>query len=254
MGGSNAIWHTERLHRAQFCSLKDLGGDGDLREAVVRKAGGLVALIAGIFAVMAALLTLVLGGAGKAVDARNADTVIMLGWGGVAFSFLTIVLGAVCMSATSRWPGVLLIVCALAGAVLGGTLVALFMALALIGGNLALFGRKSPSVVATASICALAALLALPDAAAAQDLKSMTLANELGSVLASEELCGLSFEQSAIAAFVEKRVRADDLSFASTLKMMTSGNEIQLRDMSASSKTAHCTQIRRVARSYGFTR
>ncbi|HEV2556853.1 MAG TPA: signal recognition particle [Bosea sp. (in: a-proteobacteria)] len=88
----------------------------------------------------------------------------------------------------------------------------------------------------------------------AQDLKSIALANELGSVLASEELCGLAFEQSAIAAFVEKRIRPDDLSFASNLKTMTAGNEFQLRGMSASSKTAHCTQIRRVAKSYGFTR
>lgn len=82
----------------------------------------------------------------------------------------------------------------------------------------------------------------------------MTLANELGSVLASEELCGLAYDQAAIAGFIEKRVRADDLAFASSLKMMTSGNEFQLRGMSPSSKTAHCTQIRRVAKSYGFTK
>lgn len=80
----------------------------------------------------------------------------------------------------------------------------------------------------------------------------MTLANELGSVLASESLCGLSFDQGAISAFIEKRVAADDLSFASTLQMMTTGQEFQLKGMSTSSKTAHCTQIGRVAKSYGF--
>ncbi|WP_244560180.1 signal recognition particle [Bosea sp. TND4EK4] len=89
-------------------------------------------------------------------------------------------------------------------------------------------------------------------AGAAQDLKSMTLANELGSVLASEELCDLSYNQSAIAAFIEKRVKADDLGFATNLRMMTAGQEFQLKGISASSKTAHCAQIRRVAKAYGF--
>jgi hypothetical protein len=219
----------------------------------MRKAGGIIALIAGVFAVLAALFTLFIGGAGKAFDSHGADTVMMLGWGGVVFSFLTIVLGAICMGATSRWPGVLLILCSLAGAALGGTFVALFMVLALVGGILALFGRKAPAA-GIAAICAIMLATAQPDIATAQDLKSMALANELGSVLASEELCGLAFDQSAIAAFVEKRVKSDDLSFASSLKMMTSGNELQLRGMSSSSKTAHCTQIRRVAKSYGFTK
>lgn len=116
----------------------------------MRKAGGIIALIAGIFAVIAALFTLLIGGAGAAMKANDAQTVIMLGWGGVVFSFLTIVLGAVCMGATSRWPGALLIVCALAGAILGGTFVAIFMALALIGGILAMFGSRpaTPPVVA----------------------------------------------------------------------------------------------------------
>lgn len=97
-----------------------------------------------------------------------------------------------------------------------------------------------------------ATLLAAP--AAAQDFKSMQLANELGSVLASEELCELQFDQSGIAAFIEKRVKPDDLAFAGNLKAMTSGNGYQLKSMSASAKTAHCTQIRRVAKSYGFTK
>jgi hypothetical protein len=88
--------------------------------------------------------------------------------------------------------------------------------------------------------------------AAAQDLKSMTLANELGSVLASERLCDLTYDQAAIAAFIEKRVRADDLSFATTLRAMTSGSEFQMSSMSPSAKTAHCTQTRRVAKAHGF--
>ena len=108
----------------------------------MRKAGGIVALIAGMFAVVAAGFTLLVGGMGSVAKANNADTALMLGRGGVIFSFLTIVLGAVALGADSRWPGILLILCAIAGAILGGTLVAIFMALALIGGILASLGKK----------------------------------------------------------------------------------------------------------------
>lgn len=105
-----------------------------------------MALVAGIFAVGAAMVTLFIGGMGGAFNAEGADTVIGLGWGGVAFAFLTIVLGAVSISAKSRLPGILLIVCAIAGAVLGGTLVAIFMGLAAIGGILAVIPpRERPA-------------------------------------------------------------------------------------------------------------
>lgn len=99
-----------------------------------------------------------------------------------------------------------------------------------------------------------AAICLFASAAHAQDMKAMALANELGSVLASETLCELSYDQGAIASFVEKRVKADDMSFANNLKLMTSGQEFQLKSLTASGKTAHCTQIRRVAKSYGFTK
>lgn len=87
----------------------------------------------------------------------------------------------------------------------------------------------------------------------AQDLESMTLATNLGTVLASEEFCDLSFKQDAIAAYIEKEVAADDMSFPSTLQMMVTGQGYQLQSMSGSAKTAHCAQIKRVAQSYGFT-
>lgn len=81
---------------------------------------------------------------------------------------------------------------------------------------------------------------------------SMAVAMELGSVLASEEACGLSFDLAAIERFIEENVRADDMSFTSTLNMMTRGSAMQITDMSASEKTAHCAQIRRVALANGF--
>jgi hypothetical protein len=109
------------------------------------KAGGIVALIAGIFSVIAAGFTLSVGGIGRAVNAENAQSVVLLGWGGVLFSFLVIVLGAMAMGRPTRKLGWWLIVCSILGALLGGTLVAIFMLLSLVGGVLVLNGDKTSS-------------------------------------------------------------------------------------------------------------
>lgn len=82
---------------------------------------------------------------------------------------------------------------------------------------------------------------------------SMTTAVALGSVLASEEVCGLTYDQRAIEAYILKNVKADDMQFPSTLQTMTQGQMYQLKEMSKSQMTAHCSQIRRLAKSYGFT-
>lgn len=108
----------------------------------MKKAGGIIALVSGIFGTIAAIVTLFVGGVGSALEAKGGDTVVALGWGGVLFSFLTIVLAAVTMGAKGRVPGILLIICSVAGAIFGGTLVAICMALALVGGVLALFGNE----------------------------------------------------------------------------------------------------------------
>lgn len=77
------------------------------------------------------------GGVGSAFKADNAHMVVGLGWGGVVFSFIVIVLGAVAMGSNSRIPGMLLVIASIAGAILGGTFVAIFMLLAFVGGVLA---------------------------------------------------------------------------------------------------------------------
>ena len=101
----------------------------------------------------------------------------------------------------------------------------------------------------------LAAILALSTiiSARAED-SSMNIAIQLGSVLGSEEACGLTYDEDAIARFINEHVKADDMSFPSTLQMMTAGTKFQIEDMSKSSLTAHCTQIRRIAQKYGFTK
>jgi hypothetical protein len=75
----------------------------------------------------------------------------------------------------------------------------------------------------------------------------------LGSVSGSEKFCGLSYDQEAIEAFNEKNVAANDMEFAPTLNSMVGGVRVENREMSPSEKTAHCTQIRRVAKSFWFT-
>ncbi|GAB6171973.1 DUF4064 domain-containing protein [Paradesulfitobacterium aromaticivorans] len=109
----------------------------------MKKAGGIISLIAGIFGILSAGITLFLGGAASAFNADGASTVVGLGWGGVLFSFLVIIFGAVAIGAKGKVPGILLIISAILGAILRGTLVAIFMVLALIGGILALIGNKS---------------------------------------------------------------------------------------------------------------
>lgn len=109
----------------------------------MQKAGGIIAIIAGVFGIVAAIVTLLFGGVAAAVEADGGNAVIGLGWGGVFFSFLVIVLGAIALSAKTKTVGVLLIITSIAGAILGGTIVAIFMALAFIGGILATIGTKS---------------------------------------------------------------------------------------------------------------
>lgn len=90
--------------------------------------------------------------------------------------------------------------------------------------------------------------------ASAQNFESMQLAQNLGDVLASEKLCGLTYDQAAIQAFIEQEVSADDLGFTSMLSTMTQGAQFNHGDLSPSAKTAHCSQITRVAKHYGFTK
>ena len=97
---------------------------------------------------------------------------------------------------------------------------------------------------------AVAAVL-MPASAYAKDSSDLALA--LGTVLGSEEFCGLDYDQAAIKAFITKRVSADDMDFPPLLKSMTTGTEVGNQTKSKSAKTAHCAQIARIAKSYGFT-
>lgn len=78
------------------------------------------------------------------------------------------------------------------------------------------------------------------------------IAMNLGNVIASEEYCGLSYDQEAIQSYIQKNVRADDMGFPGSLNLMISGSSYTIKQLSKSAKTAHCAQISRIAKSYQF--
>lgn len=121
----------------------------------MNKTGGVIGIIAGVFAVIAALVTLVFGGVASAFQAERANTVVGLGWGGVIFSFLVIVFAALSFS-KAKPAGWGLIISAVLGAILGGTFVAIFMVLAFIGGILVVAGAKSNPLTSATTVASVA--------------------------------------------------------------------------------------------------
>jgi hypothetical protein len=99
-------------------------------------------------------------------------------------------------------------------------------------------------------------LLLAPSFSFAEDfetkMESMGRAQELGTVLGSERLCGLPLDQAGIEAWIASNVAPDDLSFASNLQAMTMGQEFQQNNMSTSSKIAHCAAVRQSAKAMGL--
>lgn len=86
----------------------------------------------------------------------------------------------------------------------------------------------------------------------AQQMKSMGNATGLGTVLASEEPCGLILDPVVIEAWIAANVDKSDLSFASTLNLMTMTYAAQVTGMTASAKIAHCATVKMTAGSLGL--
>jgi hypothetical protein len=108
----------------------------------LNKTGGILGIIGGVFGFIAAVFTLFFGGIGAAFNAEGASTIIGFGYGGIFFSFASIVCAAM-VFAKPKGAGIALILCAIFGAVLGGTFVAICMSLSLIGGALAMIYANS---------------------------------------------------------------------------------------------------------------
>ena len=102
----------------------------------MRRTGGTIAVTAGMFGTLAAILTLIVGLA-SAFESEKAAAISWPEWGAVVFSFATIFLGAICLHARSISAGLLLMSASVCGAVLGGVFVGLFMALTFVGGAVA---------------------------------------------------------------------------------------------------------------------
>jgi hypothetical protein len=107
----------------------------------MHKAGGIIGLIAGLLAVGAALFTLLMGGAGAALDAAGHDRIIAYGRWGVGAAFMVIAFSAVAIF-NAAVGGFGLLAFSIVGAVLGGSIVAIVLSLALLGGILAAAGSK----------------------------------------------------------------------------------------------------------------
>ena len=83
------------------------------------------------------------GGIGTSFNADGGNEIVSLGLGGLFISLLIIVLGAVAINAKTFISGILIIVASIFGAAYGGSLVAILMILALVGGVLACFGDNN---------------------------------------------------------------------------------------------------------------
>lgn len=111
------------------------GGDN-----VMKKAGGIIALIAGIFSILATITTLTIGGLALAFNVAKTEEVTGTVVGGIICSFLVIIFGALAIGTKGKIIGILLIISSILGVIFGGGIVAVFMILALVGGILALIG------------------------------------------------------------------------------------------------------------------
>ncbi len=74
------------------------------------------------------------------------------------------------------------------------------------------------------------------------------IADDLGNMVASEGLCGLVYDQGAVAAYISENIPESDMSFPASLSTAVSYIKPTFDKMSASEKTAHCVQIVRVAK------
>lgn len=88
--------------------------------------------------------------------------------------------------------------------------------------------------------------------ALAFNVQNARVASDLGSLLASETFCELSFDHDAIDAYIDAEVDHTDMGFATDLTGQIALAEFMQADMSESAKRAHCRAIAATARTHGF--
>tara|TARA_B100000795_G_C22787270_1_gene435203 strand:- start:1020 stop:1397 length:378 start_codon:yes stop_codon:yes gene_type:complete len=124
----------------------------------MKKSGGIIAIIAGVLATFAAIITLFFGAAASVLESLEevsdvtggaaGGMVVAMGWLGLLAAIAIIVLGAMSMNAENRKPGVALIIVSVVGTVVSGGLTMWFTIIAILGGILATVGVKPDEVKA----------------------------------------------------------------------------------------------------------
>ena len=80
------------------------------------------------------------------------------------------------------------------------------------------------------------------------------VAEQLGVIIASEELCGHAYEQAAVEAFISEYVPADDAEFPGQLAGQIAMRKAYDQNITATEKTARCAQVTRLAKHFGFVK
>lgn len=86
----------------------------------------------------------------------------------------------------------------------------------------------------------------------ADALENLSKGMALGTLIASEDYCGMAFDQSAIERWIGENVPATAMDFPQLMEMGRTGEEYERQDRTDSAKTAHCAAMRQTARHYGF--
>ncbi len=78
---------------------------------------------------------------------------------------------------------------------------------------------------------------------------------QLATVLGSETVCGFEYDEDTIKTFItQQHIDENDATFVSDLSLISQGQKSDIEKMSKGMLAAHCVQIRRVAKQYGFTK
>jgi hypothetical protein len=78
------------------------------------------------------------------------------------------------------------------------------------------------------------------------------LAEQLGDLMASEQICHLTFNQDAIRRFINENVKASDMDFTNQLALVVRVHTREHAKLSGISLVAQCEQVQRVAQAHGF--
>ncbi len=87
--------------------------------------------------------------------------------------------------------------------------------------------------------------------ASAQSMKTMNAAEQLGKMIAYEKKCGISYNQEAIANWLDKNFPGD-MEFSSLLAGSILLEKYQINGRSSMENTITCTIVRRAAKDKGF--